>query len=244
MQEGPPRRICTRFFEGGPLTQGSWWGNIVNRKPSRGGGGFFRSTCNTTYSCVILLIHVWCDFSRVLWRITWPIRMGHELFTCDMTHSHVTWPVHVWHDLFTCDITCSRVRWLIHVWRNLWTCDTTHPHVTWPIRTWHDVFTCGMTYPCGTWLVHVRHDLFMCNVTYSNVTWRIQCCRRIWRMWRIRALQCVAMCVAVCLIYMWHDVLSVVVGWDAHEWLVCCSVLECVLWCILSTCDMTYSVLS
>jgi len=26
------------FFEGGPLTHGSWWGNIVNRKPPRGGG--------------------------------------------------------------------------------------------------------------------------------------------------------------------------------------------------------------
>jgi len=35
-------RKRTRCFEGGPLTQGSWWGNIVNRKTSRG-GGFFRS---------------------------------------------------------------------------------------------------------------------------------------------------------------------------------------------------------
>jgi len=34
----PPRRICTRCFEGGPLTHGSWWGNIVNRKPPRGVG--------------------------------------------------------------------------------------------------------------------------------------------------------------------------------------------------------------
>jgi len=31
------RRICTRSFEGGPLTHGSWWGTIVNRKPPRGG---------------------------------------------------------------------------------------------------------------------------------------------------------------------------------------------------------------
>jgi len=35
---GPPWRICTRFFEGGPLTHGSCWGNIVNRKPPSGGG--------------------------------------------------------------------------------------------------------------------------------------------------------------------------------------------------------------
>jgi len=31
-----------RCFEGGPLTHGSWWGNIVHRKPPRE-GGFFRS---------------------------------------------------------------------------------------------------------------------------------------------------------------------------------------------------------
>jgi len=35
---GTPRRICTKFFEGGPLTHGSWWVNIVNRKPPRRGG--------------------------------------------------------------------------------------------------------------------------------------------------------------------------------------------------------------
>jgi len=40
------RTVCKRtplstwykFFEGCPLTHGSWWGNIVNRKPLRGGG--------------------------------------------------------------------------------------------------------------------------------------------------------------------------------------------------------------
>ena len=35
------RSTCYTFFEGGPLTHGSWWGNIVNRKPPRGGGGSF-----------------------------------------------------------------------------------------------------------------------------------------------------------------------------------------------------------
>jgi len=47
-------RICTRFFEGGPLTHGSWWGNIVNRKPPRGGGGlsikFNKVKLNTNHS--------------------------------------------------------------------------------------------------------------------------------------------------------------------------------------------------
>ena len=37
----PPRTICTRCFVGFPLTHGSWWGNIVNRKSPRGGGGSF-----------------------------------------------------------------------------------------------------------------------------------------------------------------------------------------------------------
>jgi len=40
-EEDPPRRICTRCFVGGPLPQVSWSGNILNRKPPRGGGGSF-----------------------------------------------------------------------------------------------------------------------------------------------------------------------------------------------------------
>ena len=32
--EDPPRRICTRCFEGGPLPSGSWLGKLPNRKPS------------------------------------------------------------------------------------------------------------------------------------------------------------------------------------------------------------------
>ena len=30
--------LYVAFLEGDPLTHGSWWGNIVNRKPPRGGG--------------------------------------------------------------------------------------------------------------------------------------------------------------------------------------------------------------
>jgi len=36
--EDPPRRTWYKSFEGCPLTHVSWWGNIVNRKPPRGGG--------------------------------------------------------------------------------------------------------------------------------------------------------------------------------------------------------------
>ena len=42
VQEDPPRSTWYKSFEGGPLAHGSWWGNIVNTKPRRG-GGFFRS---------------------------------------------------------------------------------------------------------------------------------------------------------------------------------------------------------
>jgi len=41
-EEDPPQRICTRCFEGVPLPQVSWLGNLPNRKPPRG-GGFLRS---------------------------------------------------------------------------------------------------------------------------------------------------------------------------------------------------------
>ena len=44
-EEDPPRRTTPKmdqfwgwFFRGGPLPPGSWSGNIVNRKPPRGGG--------------------------------------------------------------------------------------------------------------------------------------------------------------------------------------------------------------
>jgi len=49
-EEDPPRRICTRCFEGGLLPLGSWLGNIVNRKTPRGGGFSLRSTCVTEVS--------------------------------------------------------------------------------------------------------------------------------------------------------------------------------------------------
>jgi len=41
IERNPPplvQRTWYKFFEEGPLTHGSWWGNIVNRKPPRGGG--------------------------------------------------------------------------------------------------------------------------------------------------------------------------------------------------------------
>jgi len=47
-EEDPPRRTCTRYFEGGALPPGFWLGNIVNRKPPRG-RDFFPSKCRNVY---------------------------------------------------------------------------------------------------------------------------------------------------------------------------------------------------
>ena len=47
-EEDPPRIICTRCFEGGPLPLGSWSGNKVNRKPPR---GHTREYTNYTHKC-------------------------------------------------------------------------------------------------------------------------------------------------------------------------------------------------
>ena len=43
----PPPPIFNTCFEGGPFPPGSWWGNIVNKNPPRGGGySFDQSVCN------------------------------------------------------------------------------------------------------------------------------------------------------------------------------------------------------
>ena len=42
-EEDPPRNTWYKFFGGGPLPPGSWLGNIMNRKPPRGGGAVFLS---------------------------------------------------------------------------------------------------------------------------------------------------------------------------------------------------------
>ena len=51
----PPRKICTRCFEGGPLASGSWCENIVNRKTPRGGG--FLLINMYLHICIYIYIH-------------------------------------------------------------------------------------------------------------------------------------------------------------------------------------------
>ena len=59
-EEDPPRRICTRCFEGGPLPPDSWLGNIVNRKPPRGGRGGLINVW-VLESCQMCMSRVTCN---------------------------------------------------------------------------------------------------------------------------------------------------------------------------------------
>ena len=78
VQKDPPRRICTRFFEGGPLTHGSWWGNIENRKPPRG-DGFPAINLRDAYSSI------WETYTPDIWE-TYPrhLRDVSDTHTQDM----------------------------------------------------------------------------------------------------------------------------------------------------------------
>jgi len=137
-------------------------------------------------------ICVWHDWFE------WP-----HIFTCHMTHSRVTWPIQMWLDTFTCDLCCSvlqcvAVRYSVlqciykgpHItralhpticvwhdwfeWPHIFTCHMTHSRVTWPIQMWLDTFTCDMTHSCVTWPNHMWHDTFTCDMTHhASVTWLI-----------------------------------------------------------------------
>ena len=81
LTEDPPQSTWYKFFEGGPLTHGSWWGNIVNRKPPWNivnrkppqGGGFLsielhnnmKSTVTETYHSWIRHVTQECNMSRI-----------------------------------------------------------------------------------------------------------------------------------------------------------------------------------
>jgi len=87
-EEDPPRRICTKCFEGGPLPPGSWLGNIVNRKPPPGGGVipinlYERVTSHMNKSCNIykwVNSHTFqapadtCQFSCTYMQLNWQLQ--------------------------------------------------------------------------------------------------------------------------------------------------------------------------
>jgi len=68
---GPPFKHLVQFFEGSPLTHGSWWGNIVNRKPPRRGGVLsINVVCHSTDYCstAVFGMHVVCA-SALVWSL-------------------------------------------------------------------------------------------------------------------------------------------------------------------------------
>jgi len=175
--------------------------------------------------CVaVCLVYMWHDVFSVVVGYDACEGLVSCALRCSVSYSNVTWR-------FQC---CCRMRriWKITVLQCVGMCV-----VVCLVHVWRDVFSVvvGSDAYEGFVCCAVR-----CSVSNSYVTWRLQSCRRIWRIWIIGVLQCVGMCVAVCLIHTWHDVVSVVVGHDAYESLACCSALQCVL----SICYMTYSVLS
>jgi len=48
----PMSALSHKFFEGGPLTHGSWWGNTVNRKPPRG-VWFLSINLSSLFACLL-----------------------------------------------------------------------------------------------------------------------------------------------------------------------------------------------
>ena len=68
-EEEPPRSTCYKLFEGVPVPPGSWSGNIVNMKLSRGGGVLSINiyTCFDTRLCICnLLLCIHCIYRREL----------------------------------------------------------------------------------------------------------------------------------------------------------------------------------
>ena len=118
--------------------------------------------------------------------VTWLIRMRHDLFTWDMTHSHEAWLIRMWHDSFKYNfhMTESEI-WKytymhVHRYTDIHICHITYDWKPFTPQTdirrcnmWHDSFIWDMTHPHEAWLIRMRHNSFKCdfNTTESDV-WR------------------------------------------------------------------------
>jgi len=236
VEEDPPRRTWYKSFEGGPLTHGSWWRNIVNRKPPRG-GGFFRWKCRI----VVLNGLQWHIEIQWLWRITEEARLW-VLDAHTVTHTHWDWRTltHHWgSETLSCLVCRWRgsficVTWLHHM------CDMTHSYV------WLDSFIrVACSFLRVPWLIHMcdmTHSC-VCHDSFLRVTRLIHVCDMthlhaghahsyVWHASSICgtcSFMCVTWLIPTCDMphsYVWHD--SSICG--------TCSFI-CVT-CLIHTCDM------
>jgi len=83
---GPPRSTWYKFFEGGPLPLGSWWGNILYRKPPQGGGPCNQYAHTQTLTLIHFLSHTHTH-THTLKIYTWNIT-AYVLCTHSDTHTH------------------------------------------------------------------------------------------------------------------------------------------------------------
>ena len=122
-----------------------------------------------TRKCVMFLIEVCCIVC-----VTRRVHTQYDWFICDMTRSYVAWLIRMWHDSFIFDMTHSYVThsyaiWRIYMWHDSFMCYMTHSYVTWLIHTWHNSFIFDMTHSLVT-LSNLWHGLFLCDMTHSSVT--------------------------------------------------------------------------